>query len=658
MSQSGALTLSGGGGGVVTSVTGANGVTASPTTGAVVVSGINATTSSVGVARFNPAQFSITAGAVSLIGASTLAIQTINSLPPNAAANFTINTSNTNIQFVAGGNTITWNGNPANNLLIGSRGASITSAGGNVGYGSNALSGLTSGNSNTIVGAAAGGSISTASSNVFLGSGVGQNVNGSFNTLMGYSTGTAYVGPETANILINNAGVAGESNTTRIGLSQTACYLSGIAGVTITTPTMVTINSSGQLGNIATVNNGVLIVSSTGIPSFLPNGTTGQVLTATTGLPPSWEAESASGAITTITGNTGPAESPLVGNFNFLTTGSTVKFSGTANTETLAFAITNLVFGSSLPALTSGTFNVGVGSGVLTALTSGSLNATFGYETCISLTTGSNNTSAGTTALALITSGSNNCAFGQNALGNAATSSGTNTAFGTLVFSSIAGICSRNIGIGYTAGSAYTTTESNNIIIGNPGVIGESNVLRIGTNGSGTGQQNLCYIAGINGVNVGSVATIVSIQTVGSAEVANQLGTVTLVGAGGTTITPTANTITVTSAFAPMPWIDEAISFAAAVNTGYFVTATATATLPAAPAQSNIIAFAVDSVSAGAGFLTIQANTGQFIQLGPTISASAGIAVSNFNGDTLTLVYRASDSHWVSTSRTGTWTVT
>ena len=117
MSQSGALTLSGGGGGVVTSVTGANGVTASPTTGAVVVSGINATTSSVGVARFNPAQFSITAGAVSLIGASTLAIQTINSLPPNAAANFTINTSNTNIQFVAGGNTITWNGNPANNLL-------------------------------------------------------------------------------------------------------------------------------------------------------------------------------------------------------------------------------------------------------------------------------------------------------------------------------------------------------------------------------------------------------------------------------------------------------------------------------------------------------------------------------------------------------------
>ncbi len=58
-----------GGGGVVTSVTGTNGVIASPTTGAVVVSGVNATTSSVGVASFNPAEFTVTVGGqVSLIG--------------------------------------------------------------------------------------------------------------------------------------------------------------------------------------------------------------------------------------------------------------------------------------------------------------------------------------------------------------------------------------------------------------------------------------------------------------------------------------------------------------------------------------------------------------------------------------------------------------
>lgn len=53
---------SGGGAGVVTSVTGTNGVTAAPTTGAVVVSGVNATTSTVGVASFNPNEFTVTVG--------------------------------------------------------------------------------------------------------------------------------------------------------------------------------------------------------------------------------------------------------------------------------------------------------------------------------------------------------------------------------------------------------------------------------------------------------------------------------------------------------------------------------------------------------------------------------------------------------------------
>jgi hypothetical protein len=76
------------GGGVVTSVTGTNGVTASPTVGSVVVSGVNATTSSVGVASFNPAEFTVTGGEVSLLGGSTAAIQTINSIGPNASGNF------------------------------------------------------------------------------------------------------------------------------------------------------------------------------------------------------------------------------------------------------------------------------------------------------------------------------------------------------------------------------------------------------------------------------------------------------------------------------------------------------------------------------------------------------------------------------------------
>jgi hypothetical protein len=116
-----------------------------------------------------------------------------------------------------------------------------------------------------------------------------------------------------------------------------------------------------------------------------------------------------------------------------------------------------------------------------------------------------------------------------------------------------------------------------------------------------------------------------------------------------------SNFQTIPSTFVQMPWTNEAASFAAAAGNGYFVTATATATLPASPAQGNIIAFEVDSAS---GILTIQANTGQTIQIGKAVSASAGVAVSNFNGDSLTLVYRASDTSWRAIQTIGTWSVT
>jgi hypothetical protein len=130
----------------------------------------------------------------------------------------------------------------------------------------------------------------------------------------------------------------------------------------------------------------------------------------------------------------------------------------------------------------------------------------------------------------------------------------------------------------------------------------------------------------------------------------------TLTAGTGISITNAANSITITSTAGVSTWTDEAISFSAAVGNGYFVTATATATLPASPSQGNMIAFVVDSAS---GILTITANTGQKIQVGTAISASAGTCASNKNGDSITLVFRASDSIWFSlTGPQGTWTVT
>lgn len=99
------------------------------------------------------------------------------------------------------------------------------------------------------------------------------------------------------------------------------------------------------------------------------------------------------------------------------------------------------------------------------------------------------------------------------------------------------------------------------------------------------------------------------------------------------------------TSFEAFSWIDEAASFNALPATGYFVTATATATLPSAPTQGNTIEFIVDSAS---GILTVQANTGQFIQIGQTKSVIAGKAVSNFPGDSLLIVYRAADAVWFS----------
>lgn len=69
--------------------------------------------------------------------------------------------------------------------------------------------------------------------------------------------------------------------------------------------------------------------------SGVDGSTAGFVLTSNgTGMAPSFQSASASGAITSITGNSGGAEVPSSGNFNVLGTGS-ITVAGSANTETI-----------------------------------------------------------------------------------------------------------------------------------------------------------------------------------------------------------------------------------------------------------------------------------------------------------------------------------
>lgn len=125
-----------------------------------------------------------------------------------------------------------------------------------------------------------------------------------------------------------------------------------------------------------------------------------------------------------------------------------------------------------------------------------------------------------------------------------------------------------------------------------------------------------------------------------------------IAGAGATSTSGAGNTVTITSTSNVVPWTDKAISFAAAVNNGYFCTAALTATLPGAPTQGQIVV--IETITANA--VVVQAAAGQTIKLGSSASTVAGTATSNAAGNSIYLVYRAADLTWYSISTEGTWT--
>lgn len=152
----------------------------------------------------------------------------------------------------------------------------------------------------------------------------------------------------------------------------------------------------------------------------------------------------------------------------------------------------------------------------------------------------------------------------------------------------------------------------------------------------------------------GNVPSNVPINFVTNSGTAVSVGnSINILGAAGSTTSGSSNTVTITTVTSALPWTDEAISFLASANNGYFCTAALTATLPAAPTQGQIVIIEVDTT----GIVVIQANTGQFIRMGTAITASAGTATSSKRGDTLELVYRSASSTWNSKSTEGTWSL-
>jgi hypothetical protein len=155
--------------------------------------------------------------------------------------------------------------------------------------------------------------------------------------------------------------------------------------------------------------------------------------------------------------------------------------------------------------------NTATGANTLYFNKTGTANTATGYFALGSNTTGNINTATGEGALLSNTTGYQNTATGSRALFNNATGH-DNTAIGFQALHGSNG--SNNIGLGYNAGLALTT-GSDNIDIGDSGVAGDSNTIRIGT----TGVQTAAYMQGISGATVASGVGVI----VGSN---GQLGTV------------------------------------------------------------------------------------------------------------------------------------
>lgn len=102
-------------------------------------------------------------------------------------------------------------------------------------------------------------------------------------------------------------------------------------------------------------------------------------------------------------------------------------------------------------------------------------------------------------------------------------------------------------------------------------------------------------------------------------------------------------------------WNDVSGAFSPLKNNGYFVTGTATGTLPASPSQGDTIKFFVDHASQ---VLTIDAPGTQLIRMGSLVTSAGGTAVSTLQGDSCELVYRASNTCWEAVCGfSGTWTL-
>jgi len=162
--------------------------------------------------------------------------------------------------------------------------------------------------------------------------------------------------------------------------------------------------------------------------------------------------------------------------------------------KSLTSGFGNSAFGwYSLFSVTSASYNTGLGAGTL-ALNTGEANTASGVAALILNTAGTRNTANGAGAMVFNSAGNDNTGVGYFTLYNNDTGNSNSAVGSDTLISNISGDCNvavgesallanttgdNNIAVGCDAGS-QATTGSNNIYIGNIGVAGESDTIRIG----------------------------------------------------------------------------------------------------------------------------------------------------------------------------------
>ena len=199
--------------------------------------------------------------------------------------------------------------------------------------------------------------------------------------------------------------------------------------------------------------------------------------------------------------------------------------------------------------------------------------------------------------------------------------------------------------LGSGAGAVTVTAAPTNgqLLIGSTGV---DPVLSTLTAGTGIGITNAA-----GSITIATAATVAVSYTTDSGSAVPAAGIISVVGLSGSKTSGATSVITVKSP----PFSQIGASATSALNTGEFVTAAVTRTLPASAglADGDLFIYVCTSASA----LIIQSVSAQKIRVGSLISAAAGTATSSAIGDSLTLRFNATDGFFYAVSVVGVWTV-